>query len=69
MLREFFVNETPKFLFKQFGYNTHILKLKIQKEIKLINNKLLPKLADMYNFDKLYIVAQFSNGETMYEKC
>ena len=56
-------------LFKEFGYNTHILKLKILKEIKLINNKLLPKLAKMYNFDKLHIVAQFSNGETMYAKC
>lgn len=55
-------------LFKEFGYNTYILKLKIQKEIKLINNKLLPKLAKMYNFDKLNIVAQFSNGETWYEK-
>lgn len=55
-------------LFKQFGYNTHILKLKILKEIKFINNKLLPGLAHMYNFDKLHIVAQFSNGETMYEK-
>lgn len=56
-------------LFKQFGYNTYILKLKILKEIKLINNKLLPELATMYNFDKLHIVAQFSNGETWYEKC
>ena len=55
-------------LFKEFGYNTYILKLKILKEIKFINNKLLPKLAKMYNFDKLHIVAQFSNGETIYER-
>lgn len=55
-------------LFAEFGVNSHILKLKILKEIKFINNKLLPELAKMYNFDKLHIVAQFSNGETMYEK-
>ena len=37
-------------------------------EIKHINNDLLPELANMYNFDKLHIVAQFSNGETIYAK-
>ena len=56
-------------LFTMFGYNTYILKIKILKEIKFINNKLLPELAKMFNFDKLNIVAQFSNGETIYEKC
>lgn len=56
-------------LFAEFGVNSYILKLKILKEIKFINNKLLPELAKMYNFDKLNIVAQFSNGETMYAKC
>lgn len=55
-------------LFAEFGVNSYILKLKILKEIKFINNKLLPELAKVYNFDKLHIVAQFSNGETMYEK-
>ena len=55
-------------LFAEFGVNSYILKLKILKEIKFINNKLLPELAKMYNFDKLHIVAQFSNGETIYTK-
>ena len=55
-------------LFAEFGYNTYILKRKILAEIKHINNDLLPELARMYNFDKLHIVAQFSNGETIYAK-
>lgn len=59
---------SKKDLFAEFGVNSYILKLKISKEIKFINNKLLPELAKMFNFDKLNIVAQFSNGETMYEK-
>lgn len=58
----------PQELFAEFGYNTYILKRKILAEIKHINNDLLPELAKMYNFDKLHIVAQFSNGETIYSK-
>ena len=55
-------------LFSEFGVNSYILKRQILAEIKHINNDLLPELAHMYNFDKLHIVAQFSNGETIYEK-
>lgn len=55
-------------LFTMFGYNSYILKRKILKEIKFINNKLPPELAKTFSFDKLNIVAQFSNGETWYEK-
>jgi uncharacterized protein YqgQ len=55
-------------LFKDFGYNTYILKRKIQAEINLINNKLLPQLKKEFLFDKLGIYAQFSNGETIYIK-
>lgn len=58
----------PQQLFKDFGYNTYILKRKILKEIKLINNTLLPQLKENYLFDKLCVVAQFSNGETFYKK-
>lgn len=59
----------PSQLFAEFGYNTYILKRKIMAEIKHINKDLLPDLARKYGFDKLRIVAQFSNGETIYEKC
>ena len=55
-------------LFSEFGVNSYILKRQILAEIKHINNDLLPELANMYNFDKLHIVAQFSNGETIYAK-
>ena len=55
-------------LFNEWGVNSYILKRQILKEIKFINNKLLPELASMFSFDKLNIVAQFSNGETMYAK-
>ena len=55
-------------LFAEFGVNSYILKRQILAEIKHINNDLLPELASMYNFDKLHIVAQFSNGETIYAK-
>ena len=55
-------------LFAEFGVNSYILKLKILKEIKFINEKLLPELARMFSLSKLNIVAQFSNGETMYAK-
>lgn len=58
----------PQQLFKDFGYNTYILKRKINKEISLINNKLLPQLRKEFLFDKLHIYAQFSNGETIYTK-
>lgn len=56
-------------LFRDFGYNTYILKRKLNAEINLINNKLLPQLKREFLFDKLSIYAQFSNGETIYEKC
>lgn len=56
-------------LFKDFGYNTHILKRKILAEIKLINTKLLPQLKQHYFFDKIKCVGIFSNGEAIYEKC
>ena len=56
-------------LFKEFGHNTYILKRKINKEISLINNKLLPELAKMYFFFKIKCVGFFSNGEAIYEKC
>ena len=55
-------------LFAEFGVNSYLLKRQILAEIKHINNDLLPELAQMYNFDKLHIVAQFSNGETIYAK-
>lgn len=58
-----------KELYAEFGYNTYILKRKILAEIKHINNDLLPELARKFSFDKLNFVAQFSNGETWYEKC
>jgi uncharacterized protein YqgQ len=56
-------------LFKDFGYNTYILKRKILAEINLINNKLLPQLKEHYLFDKICCVGIFSNGEAIYEKC
>ena len=56
-------------LFAEFGYNTYILKKKINKEINLINKELLPALRSKYHFDKLNCVAMFSNGEAIYEKC
>lgn len=59
----------PQQLFKEFGYNTYILKRKINKEIDFINNVLLPRLAYNYYFEKLYVIAQFSNGETIYGNC
>lgn len=55
-------------LFSQFGVNTYILKKQIAKEINNINNDLLPELAKTFGFNHLKVVAQFSNGETMYEK-
>ena len=58
----------PSDLFRSFGYNTYILKRTILAEISLINNKLLPELARRFDFDKLGIYAQFSNGETIYIK-
>ena len=55
-------------LFSEFGVNSYILKRQILAEIKHINTDLLPELASMYNSDKLHIVAQFWNGETIYAK-
>ena len=63
-----FINPQTSDLFSEFGVNSYILKRQILAEIKHINNDLLPELAQMYNFDKLHIVAQFSNGETIYAK-
>ena len=63
-----YINPQTSDLFAEFGVNSYILKRQILAEIKHINNDLLPELADMYNFDKLHIVAQFSNGETIYAK-
>ena len=54
-------------IYRYFGYNKHILMLKIKKEINYINNILLPQLKD-YCFDKYGSYAQFSNGETWYVK-
>lgn len=59
----------PQQLFKEFGYNTYILKRKILAEINLINNTLLPQLKQHYSFDKICCVGIFSNGEAIYEKC
>lgn len=56
-------------LFREFGYNTYVLRRKILAEIKLINNKLLPQLKEHYFFDKICCVGIFSNGEAIYEKC
>ena len=58
----------PSDLFRDFGYNSYILKRKLNAEINLINNKLLPQLKREFLFDKLSIYAQFSNGETIYTK-
>lgn len=56
------------YIYKYYGYNKHILKLKILKEINYINNIILPQLADCYNFTKLKVLGTFSNGETIYEQ-
>ena len=54
-------------MYELFGYNRHVLRQKLNKEIKLINNTLLPQLKN-YTFDRYGVVARFSNGETIYEK-
>lgn len=56
-------------LFAEWGVNSYILKRQILKEIKHINNDLLPELKRLWGFDHLNVVAQFSNGETIYAKC
>lgn len=56
------------YIYKYYGYNKHILKLKILKEIKYINDTILPQLVDCYNFTQLKVVGTFSNGETIYER-
>ena len=56
------------YIYKYYGYNKHILKLKILKEIKYINNIILPQLVDCYGFTQLKVLGTFSNGETIYEK-
>lgn len=55
-------------LFADFGVNSYILKRQILKEIKHINNDLLPELRQHFGFDHLNVVGQFSNGETIYAK-
>jgi len=57
-----------KDIYKTYGYNKYILKRKIEKEIKLINNKYLKSLQPIYDFDCYRVVGRFSNGETIYEK-
>ena len=56
-----------KDIYKEFGYNKHVLKQKILKEIKFINEKLLPQLEE-YTFEQIECVAIFSNGEAVYER-
>lgn len=53
-------------IFAMYGYNKHILKLKIQKEIRYINTTIFDKLKDNFGFERLGVIARFSNGETMY---
>lgn len=56
-----------KDIYNEFGYNKHVLKQKILKEIKLINEKLLPQLKE-YTFEQIECVGIFSNGEAVYKK-
>lgn len=56
------------YIYKYYGYNKHILKLKILKEIKYINDIILPQLVDCYGFTQLKVLGTFSNGETIYEQ-
>ena len=56
-----------KDIYNEFGYNKHILKQKIFKEIKFINEKLLPQLKE-YTFEQIKCIGVFSNGEAIYEK-
>ena len=43
-------------------------KRKYISEVKFINKKLLPKLAEFYGFERYVCVCIFSNGEAVYEK-
>lgn len=54
-------------IYQYFGYNKYILKRKILKEIKFINEKLLPQLKD-YTFEQIKCVGVFSNGEAVYKR-
>ena len=56
-----------KDFYQMFGKTKYIMKRQIEKEIKEINQKLLP-LLKLYTFDRYGITAQFSNGETFYGK-
>lgn len=56
-----------KDIYAYFGYNKHVLKQKILKEIKFINEKLLPQLKE-YTFEQIKCVGIFSNGEAVYER-
>lgn len=56
------------YIYEHYGYNKHILKLKILKEINYINNIILPQLVDCYGFTQLKVLGTFSNGETIYEQ-
>lgn len=55
------------FSFDWYGVNRYILRRMINAEKKLINNKILPLFKE-YGFDKYFVVARFSSGETWYEK-
>lgn len=50
-----------------FGLTKYTMKKRIEKEIREINQKLLPQLKS-YTFDRYGITEQFSNGETFYGK-
>jgi len=54
-------------IYEIFGFNKYILNRVLNKEIKLINEKLLPQLKD-YGFERYACVGIFSNGEAIYER-
>lgn len=64
---DYYEDYDGKDVYAYFGYNKHVLKQKILKEIKFINEKLLPQLKD-YTFEQIKCVGIFSNGEAVYEK-
>lgn len=58
---------TDKEIYEIFGFNKYILDRVLNKEIKLINEKLLPQLKD-FGFECYDCVGIFSNGEAVYQK-
>lgn len=56
------------YIYSLYGYNKHILRLKILKEINYINNTILPQLVNHYNFTQLAVIGTVSNGETIYKE-